>query len=168
LVDGKQEEQLEASQRHRCKMKSRTAFTIAIGLLILGLSIALFTFSTRNQAATQIFAATINRDCAPWDGAAFTVSIPMDNGAIINISIWHAPDIKRPATFSFPDITGQVGNAAYLSPSGENEQLSGKISFQRVGDGNPVEGEFRFTSQRGEQFNGKFKAEWGNRIVMCG
>lgn len=147
-------------------MKSRTAFVITIGLLILG--IAVFTFTTRNQEPAQVYPATINRDCAPWDGAAFTVSIPMDNGAIINISIWQSPDIKRPATFSFPDETGQVGNTVYLQPSGEYEQLSGKISFQRVEEGKPVEGEFSFTSGRGEQFNGKFKAEWGNLTVMCG
>jgi len=147
-------------------MKSRTPFVITIGLLILG--IALLAFSTRTQEPAQVFPATINRDCAPWDGAAFTVYIPTDNEAIINISIWQLPDIKRPATFSFPDETGQVGNAVYLQPSGEYEQLSGKVSFSSVGEGSSVEGEFNFTSERGDEFKGRFTAEWENLIAMCG
>jgi len=162
------EELIQSIQRHLYKMKSRTRFFIAIGLLLLILGITWISFSTKNQAAIQVFNATINRDCAPWDGAAFTVSIPYDSGSVINISIWQSPDIKLPVTFSFPDETGQVGNAAYLLPSGEYEQLSGKVLFHRVDEEMPVEGDFTFTSERGEQFKGKFKANWGDEIVMCG
>ena len=162
------EELIQSIQRHLYKMKSRTRFFIAIGLIILVLGIAWYTFSTRNLQPVQVFTATINRDCAPWDGSAFTVSIPYDSGSVINISIWQSPDIKLPVSFSFPDETGQVGNAAYWSLSGEYEQLSGKVSFQRVGERSPVEGEFSFTSEKGEQFKGKFKANWGDEIVMCG
>jgi hypothetical protein len=149
-------------------MKPRTQFFMAIGLLLLIFGITWISFSTRNQAAIQVFPATINRDCAPWDGSAFTVSIPYDQGSVINISIWKSPDIKLPVTFSFPDETGQVGNAIYLSPAGEYEQLSGKVSFTRVAEGSPVEGEFSFASERGERFNGKFEAQWENEIVYCG
>jgi hypothetical protein len=149
-------------------MKSQTQFFTAIGLLILILGITWYTFSTRNQELAQFFPATVNRDCAPWDGAAFTVSVSTNDETIINISIWQSPDIKLPVKFSFPDETGQVGNAAYLSPSGEYEQLSGKVSFTRVAEGSPVEGEFSFTSERGERFSGKFEAQWENEIVYCG
>ncbi len=147
-------------------MKSRTAFVITIGLLILG--IALFTFSTRTQEPAQIFPATINRDCAPWDGSAFTVSIPTNDGIIIHISIWQSPDIKLPVTFSFPDNTGQVGNASLILPAGMPQQLSGEVSYLRVDSESPVEGEFNLKDESGKQFNGKFKAEWGNEIIMCG
>jgi hypothetical protein len=147
-------------------MKSRTLFFTAIGLLFLG--IAIFTFSARNQAPAQIFPAMINRDCAPWDGSAFTVSIPMNGGTSINISIWKAPDIKFPVTFSFPDNTGQVGNASYRLASGDYKQLSGKIFFQRVDEGNPVEGRFEFVTETGRQFNGQFKADRRNLVMMCG
>ena len=149
-------------------MRSRTQLLTAIGLLILALGISLFTFSTRAQESLQTFPATINRDCAPWDGAAFTVSVSTNDETSINISIWQSPDIKLPVAFSFPDETGQVGNAAYLSPSGEYEQLSGKVSFIRVAEGRSVEGEFSLTSERGERFNGKFEAQWENEIVYCG
>jgi hypothetical protein len=147
-------------------MKTRTQLYIAIALLTLGMS--WYIFSKRNQAPMQIFPATINRDCAPWDGSAFTVSIPMNDGTMIDISIWKAPDIKFPVTFSFPDNTGQVGNASYRLTSDKYEQLSGKVFFQRVGEGNPVEGRFEFVTETGRQFNVQFKAEWGNLVMMCG
>lgn len=149
-------------------MKSRTQFFIAIGLLILVLGIALFTFLTRNQQPTQLFHAMVNRDCAPWDGSAFTVSVPYDSTSTLTISIWQSPDIKLPSTFLFPDPTGRVGNASYLSPSGEYEPLSGKVSFERVEEGTLVEGEFSLTSERGEHFKGTFEAQWGDEIVYCG
>ncbi|HVF24617.1 MAG TPA: hypothetical protein VNA23_01935 [Anaerolineales bacterium] len=144
-------------------MKPRTQFLVAIGLIILILGIAWYTFSTRNQAAIEVFPATINRDCAPWDGSAFTVSIPMDN-EMINISIWQSPDIPVPVTFSFPDETGQIG-FAYMHP---DDQLSGKVFFLRVDETGPVEGEFDLKDQSGRQFKGKFKAEWGNEVMYCG
>jgi len=147
-------------------MKSRTLFFIAIGLLILG--IALFTFSTRNQEPAQIFPATINRDCTPWDGSAFTVSVQVSDGRIIDISIWQSPDFIFPKTFSFPDETGQVGNVMVRSNNGEYEILSGEARFERVSVGEVVEGRFNFTSERGEAFQGQFIAEWGNVIAMCG
>ena len=149
-------------------MKSRTQFFIVIGLVILVFGIAWYTFSTRNQAAISVFPATINRDCAPWDGSAFTVSVPMKDGAIIYISIWQSPDISLPVTFSFPDETGQIGFAYILPELDPLQQLSGEVSFRRVEEGNPVEGEFDFTTESGRRFNGKFKAEWGNVAAMCG
>ena len=147
-------------------MKSRTLFFIAVGLLILG--IALYTFSTRNQEPAQVFPATVNRDCAPWDGAAFTVSVQMDGGTVIYISIWQAPDMLFPSTFLFPDETGQVGYAYILPELDPFIQLSGKVTFDRVSEGMPIAGRFSFTSERGEHFEGQFKAEWDNIIALCG
>ena len=122
----------------------------------------------RDQAPAQTLQATINRDCAPWDGAAFTVSVPMKDGTIIYISIWQSPDIKLPARFSIPDETGQIGFAYILPELDPLQQLSGEVSFRRVEEGIPVEGEFDFTTESGKQFTGKFKAEWGNVTAMCG
>jgi hypothetical protein len=145
-------------------MKPRTQFLITIGVLIVILAIAWISFSSRDLEPVQIFPATINRDCAPWDGAAFTVLIPYDSMTTISISIWQSPDIKLPVTFSFPDDTGQIG-FAYLHP--ENP-LSGKVSFLRVGEAGPVEGRFDLRDENGKRFIGKFKAEWDNGTVMCG
>ena len=149
-------------------MKTRTQLFVVISLLTLILGIALFTFSTRNQEPAQVFPASINRDCAPWDGSAFTMSFRYDPVTTITVSIWQSPDIKFPTTFSFPDETGQIGYAYILPELDPLEQLTGKVTFWRVEQGIPVEGEFNFTSSRGGQFKGKFKAEWGNEVVYCG
>ena len=141
---------------------------MVIVLLFLILGIAWFTVSTRNQEPMQVFAAIVNRDCAPWDGAAFTVSIPYDSISTIEVSIWQSPDIKLPTVYSFPDESGRIGNAVRRSQIGLAEQLTGKLFFWRVEQGMPIEGEFNFTSGRGGRFEGKFKAEWGNQIAVCG
>lgn len=146
----------------------RTQFLIVVGLIILVLSIAWYTFSMRNLEPAQAFPATINRDCAPWDGAAFTLSIPTEDGIIIHVSIWQSPAIKLPVTFSFPDETGQIGFAYILPELDPLQQLSGEIFFWRVEEGIPVEGEFNFTTESGKEFKGSFKAEWGDQVVYCG
>ena len=128
----------------------------------------MFTFSARNQEPAQVLPATVTRDCAPWDGSAFTVVVPMEAGGVINVSIWQAPDIKLPVTFSFPDNTGQVGNASYQLASGEYEQLSGTVFFQRVAEGSQVEGKFELVTETGQRFEGQFKAEWEEQLMMCG
>jgi hypothetical protein len=147
-------------------MKSRTLFFIAIGLLILG--IALFTFSARNREPVQSFPATVNRDCAPWDGSAFRVSVPMEDGTVINISIWQAPDIKFSKTFMFPDDTGQIGSASLLLANEEYETLSGEVRFEGVSEEKPLVGRFNLKSERGGMYVGQFAAEWDNQIALCG
>jgi len=147
-------------------MKSRTQLVIVIGLLILGG--IMFTVARQSRLPVQVFPATINRDCAPWDGSAFIVSIPMSDGALLNISIWQAPDIHRPVTFSFPDDSSQVGNAGYQAASGEYEQLSGTVFFRSVEEGSQVEGRFELVTEAGRRFEGQFKADWENQFILCG
>ena len=149
-------------------MKSRTQFLTVVALIILILGITWFSFSTRNQASIQTFPAMVNRDCAPWDGAAFTISIRYDPTTTITISIWQSPDINFPTTFSFPDETGQTGYAYILPQLDPLEELSGEVFFLRVDEGMPIEGRFSFTSERGGQFEGRFIAEWGNEVIYCG
>ncbi len=139
---------------------------MTIGLLILGL--ALFTFSKRNQTPAQVFPATVNRDCAPWDGAAFTLSIPIRDGTSIDISIWQSPDITFPKTFSFPDDTSQVGNVLYRSANGEYETLSGRVWFESVSVEKPIAGRFSLKSESGGQFAGQFSAVWNHQSALCG
>lgn len=147
-------------------MKSRTLFFIAIGLLVLG--IAFLSFSPQNQEPVQVFPATVSRDCAPWDGSAFRVSVPMEDGAVIDIGIWQAPDIKFSKTFSFPDDTGQVGYVSLRLTSDKYQQLSGTVFFHRVDVENPVVGRFELVTQAGQRFEGQFKAEWKDQMARCG
>ncbi len=147
-------------------MKSRTLFFVTLGLLLLG--VAIFIFSTRDQEPAQTFSATINRDCAPWDGPAFTVTVRYDPTTTITISIWQSPDIKIPTTFTFPDDTGQVGTAYILPELDPLQLLSGTVLFQRVDEGSPVAGRFELVTQAGQHFAGQFEAGWENQIALCG
>lgn len=67
-----------------------------------------------------------------------------------------------------PDDEEQIGNAYILPELGAYIPLSGEVSLQRVEVGMPLEGRFRFTSERGERFEGGFVAKWGSQIVYCG
>ena len=148
-------------------MNPRNQYLILIGLIILLLGVTWLSYSRQDQEPAQVFPATINRDCAPWDGVAFTLSIPTEDGIIIHVSIWQSPDIKLPVTFTFPDETRQIGFSYILPEPDPLHQLSGEVSFWRVEEGIPVEGEFSFTTESGQQFKGSFTAEWGNEVVYC-
>jgi hypothetical protein len=149
-------------------MMTRRILSISIiGLILLFTGIAWYAFAARHQIAAQIISATINRDCAPWDGSAFTISLPLEHRGI-NISVYQSPDIKLPTRFSFQDDTLSSGNVLLILPVGSPEQLTGHVYFQRVNRDVPVEGTFDLITKAGEHFKGKFIAEWGNEIIYCG
>jgi hypothetical protein len=149
-------------------MKARIQFLISISLLISVLGVAFFMLSGRDRDPAQVFPATINRDCAPWDGAAFTMSVQYDPSTMITIAIWKSPSFAFPAAFSFPDQSMRVGTAYSLTELDPPEELTGTVTFWRVEAGIPVEGSFHFAAESGEQFEGKFRAEWGNQMAYCG
>lgn len=162
-------EHVEQIHRHLYMVKSWTALTalVVFGVITLGILWLFSTFKQENPAY-QLYDATISRDCAPWDGMAFTVSIPWREAARIDISIYQPPQIMLPVLFSFPDETLSKGNALFLPPAGFPEQLTGKVFFERVAAGKIVEGRFELISERGVAFRGKFQAEWENQPVYCG
>lgn len=149
-------------------MKSLPPYLAVTALLMLLFGIAISIFSMQSQAPENLFPATVNPDCAPWDGAAFTVSIPYDPVSVMTISIWKPPVLEFPTTFSLPDDAGQVGYASILSATGPLSPLHGEVWFQSVELGRLVEGRFNLTSERGEQFKGKFIAEWEGQRAFCG
>lgn len=148
-------------------MKPQTSLSLLIVLVIFVLGGIWLIRNQQDQEPTQVFPATIQRDCAPWDGSAFTVSVPLEQSAI-RISIYRSPDIGLPVTFSFPDETMREGSASLLTPTGMPDPLTGTVRFQRVDVGKPVEGRFSLRSESGESFTGRFVAEWRNEIILCG
>ena len=148
-------------------MNARTLRRPALGLLLLALTACAACSKPVPQNLEQTF-ATVNADCAPWDGSAFTLSIATGAGGSIDISIWQAPDIATRTVFSFPDSTGQAGNAVYRTLSGDVQALRGTVSFDRVQIGSSVQGAFDLTSESGKQFSGRFEAFWGQQRALCG
>lgn len=148
-------------------MKHRAALYFLICLVVTALGGTWVFYLLKDSDSLQVFPATINRDCAPWDGAAFRVAIPMEE-SVLDISIFQAPAIKHRAAFSLQEGTGSVVDAFLLLSDGSHQQLSGKVIFRRVEEGIPVEGEYHFGTASGEQFTGRFRAEWGDEIVYCG
>jgi hypothetical protein len=149
-------------------MKPQTRVLIIIGALILFLGVSFLIFSTRKSGPVQIFHGTVRRDCAPWDGGAFTIQIPVNDEEMIDISIWQSPQILSPAKFLFPDNTMQFGNAILIHTATSSEILTGVVWFEGVSEEKPVEGRFRLKSERGDEFIGQFVAEWNHQIVLCG
>jgi hypothetical protein len=154
------------SAKRRYQMKSPILPYTLIALLALSFVILWLNHSGNDQESTQLFPATVNRDCAPWDGSAFVISIPYDSMSTMEISIWRSPDAKFSTSFSFPDNTGRIGNAALHAQNGSPEQLTGKVFIRSTEHG--MEGEFNFFTETGSQFTGRFTAVWGDFIALCG
>ncbi|PZO37994.1 MAG: hypothetical protein DCF19_17260 [Pseudanabaena frigida] len=113
---------------------------------------------------TQKIPAKIIDSCAPFDGAAFQVSIA-DN---IIVDIYKAPQFDNLVKFTFP-ATSQTGYARLLLPNAELlmqqrklnfKPLTGEIVFNMIKRDVPVEGNFNFVTPEGERKQGTFKAVW--------
>jgi hypothetical protein len=148
--------------------KQWTSFRALIVVALVAFGTIWLISILKNEELPPLYPARIDRDCAPWDGAAFTISIPWNQAATVYISIYQSPEIIHPVTFSFPDKTMRIGNAYLPRPDGSPEQLTGKVFFAGVHTGRTVEGRFDLTSTRGEKFIGTFRAEWGNQVAYCG
>ena len=162
------EEQSCAVHRPSYRMKSQTQYFAILVLLVGLIGLGLLIIDRQGREPQQVFPATVTRDCAPWDGGAFTISIPYDAASVIAISIWQSPAIESPSTFSVPDEAAQVGNASLITEPSPPRPLYGEVSFQRVSQETPVEGRFNFRDESGKAFEGKFIAAWDHRIVYCG
>ena len=150
-------------------MKPRNSFLLVIGVLVLILGVAWYMYPGRQQEATLDYTATIQQDCAPWDGGAFLVKIPLENGDIIDVAIWESPAIQTKKTFSFLEEPSQVGYASLVHTPESGEQLVGKVSFTLMDLDGPVEGIFELeTIDSGQHFVGRFHAEWLDQIILCG
>jgi hypothetical protein len=151
-------------------MRSRSLLYLLIVLLFVALGGIWYRYFASTEGPSKIFPAEVNRDCAPWDGAAFTVAVQYDPVTVIYITIWQTPDIRFRTTFPMPDdVEAEQDGYAYILPEvGPYLPLNGEVSFQRVDVGMPLEGGFNFTSETGGQFEGRFIAEWGDQVVYCG
>ena len=140
-------------------MKTQFALTVMLVLLLAACA---------PSQQLPALPATINRDCGPADGPAFTVEIPMDARGRLVVSIWQAPEISGRARFTLTDPTDATGSATLFTSADAYEPLSGTITFDGVTPERPVQGDLRLVSASGEVFEGAFTAEWGDFQAYCG
>lgn len=127
---------------------------------------------TRAQPPGRPTAAVAELSCAPWDGPAFEVRLPLDPSAPtpqVRIAIWRSPDIGTPSVFQFPDATQELGVAQVQHDDGTFEPLSGTVSFGPLRIDQPVTGSLRLIRARGgAAIERTFRAAWMPRQFLCG
>jgi hypothetical protein len=149
-------------------MKKLLALVPAVSLLLSSAG-----YAQRAPAQPALYAEIV-QDCAPWDGAAFTVAIQLVPGVkqlkppVLHISIWQAANLPSGGRFQFPDATGRVG-AVYPDPPAKSlTTFRGDVSFRSVVQGKDVEGQFDLVDSLGKRYSGKFLAKWNGRFAICG
>lgn len=142
-------------------------------LLLTGAAIAL----TAAAATAKIDAtpAIINLSEAPWDGASYSLQIPLpksDEAAapVLRVDLWDRPEFSKKTVVRF---TGKedpgggpgrgAGRVAYQAVLNQTfpERASGVITFKSLKRGTPVEGSYDLVTVKGRKFMGKFVAAWG-------
>ncbi|MCG3204585.1 MAG: hypothetical protein KCHDKBKB_01300 [Elusimicrobia bacterium] len=147
--------------------KSRDKYAASLIILMAAVSFS-------GEKISKSYEATISHACAPWDGAAFSITIPTakvggkSKEAEIRISIWKEPKIVSPVSFTFPDNTSNVGAVGFFPLHGSPIPLNGTVSFQKVETSSSVQGEFNLTSEKGDRYEGEFKATWSDFLPECG
>lgn len=128
--------------------------------------------------------ATVERDCAPWDGPAFSVWIPAEklggpSQSWVYLRIWQQPEDSK-GLFKFPsDGQRQKGAVVFFldleSPKKLNwqnqprQQLKGTVRFLRVDSKENVLAELDFVSDKNVQLRGNFEAKWDQDYrPVCG
>ncbi|MBY0493265.1 MAG: hypothetical protein K2Y23_03520 [Cyanobacteria bacterium] len=112
-------------------------------------------------------------DCAPWDGAAFTIAIGRPGSSKVDpehpwlrIAIWHDPNTRHDAAYRFPDREGTTGAVEYDGTA--DPSVTGTVSFPRRGAADDISGSFDFVAAGGRRLAGSFRGKWSPRKVMCG
>lgn len=125
---------------------------------------------TRPEAVAT---AQIARTCAPWDGAAFTVSVPLGNDAdpaalpALQLSVWSSPQFDGERKIVFAEGDDRTGAASYAETVERATPLTGEATFRQAADGS-IEGTLRLKAADGRRFERRFRGRLGDRAVMCG
>jgi len=122
---------------------------------------------TRSEAVAT---ARIARTCAPWDGAAFTVSVPATDGAstaALQLSVWSSPQFDGERTVVFAEGDDRTGVAMYAETADRSTPLTGEATFRQAGDGS-IEGALRLKAADGRRFERRFRGRLDPATAMCG
>ena len=145
-----------------------------VGLIVLLFAGALLlTVIARNAKAwpapesLRTYSASASQDCAGRGAWKFGIWIDITQQDMIVISVYEAPSFESPVTFSFPSGAFNKHDAVLYRFGGIQESLSGKVEFFQAVQAITIEGRFNLQTPSGEQFIGKFKAEWGDVVINC-
>lgn len=119
-----------------------------------------------------IAAAHIARTCAPWDGAAFSVSVPVGHGVdpaalpALQLSVWSSPQFDGERTVVFADGDDRAGLAFHVETPERTTPLTGEVTFRQAADGG-IEGTLRLKDADGRRFERRFRGRLDGGAVMC-
>jgi hypothetical protein len=122
---------------------------------------------TRPEAVAT---ARIARSCAPWDGAAFTVSVPAADGAstaALQLSVWSSPQFDGERKVVFAEGDDRTGVAMYAETADHAVPLTGEATFRQAADGS-IEGTLHLKAADGRRFERRFRGRLDGGAVMCG
>jgi hypothetical protein len=124
-------------------------------------------------AGGPVLQGEARRDCAPWDGPAFTLMLPApgvggSRDLSLRISIWQAPAIRTPRTLPLP-VGAKLGGAVLQPPRGQVQLLQGSVTIDKGVPEAPVQGQFDLTTPQGVRYRGRFRAPWDGGVqARCG
>jgi hypothetical protein len=125
--------------------------------------------------------ATVEPDCAPWDGAALAFWIPTErlggprDGWLL-LRIWRPPT-RAAGRYDFPDTTDRIGRVVHFvslsSPAAivwetqPYEELRGVVRVDRVDTNHPVRLDLDLSAATGTRLAGRVEAQWIEARVVC-
>ncbi|MFN8861229.1 MAG: hypothetical protein ACK5ZR_13045 [Gemmatimonadaceae bacterium] len=126
-------------------------------------------------------AATVEPDCAPWDGAALAFWIPTERlggprNGWLSLRLW-LPPTRAAGRYDFPDTTDRIGRVVHFvgltSPKAidwatqPHEELRGVVQVDRVDTNHPVRLDLDFTAVTGTRLTGRIEAQWIGAGGVC-
>ena len=113
------------------------------------------------------------RDCAPWDGPAFTVAVGREGATSVDparpwlrISIWQEAGTRHGVTYRFPDTTQKLGAVEYGGTAFPS--VNGTVTFPSAVSEEVVAGSFDFMTPDGRHLAGRFRGGWRPVAALCG
>lgn len=161
-----------AATRHAARANLRRMTSSPVAVAAGGLAVAALTASLL-AVQPALSPAVAWRDCAPWDGAAFTVAVGRPGQKDVDraqpwlrIAIWHEASIRNPVTYRFPDTDGKTGAVQYGGTAFPS--VTGTVSFTRAVFGDDLDGSFAFVAPDGQKIVGRFHGRWSPDVAVCG
>ena len=141
------------------------------------LALALLVITASGAPPTSDFThGTIQRSCAPWDGAAIAMTLspkPVQcqkapAGPFLSMGVWRGLPLHAGQTVKFSSIS-DIGFASLCKKENDCERAeSGEITFDSYKEGAGATGHYELHFKGDEVVAGKFDVKWCEFREMCG